>query len=195
MPEPARSAPLAGFAAAGQDVPGPRPVSLEVLPFRGKLMLRGGEDVRRRAAPALGFPLPELLASAESEGVRAFGLGPDAWLLIVVPGSLAAVTARLREALVGTHHALVEVSDRLTGLAVDGARSREVLNAGCPLDLHPRAFPAGRVVRTLLGKATVVIDHPAEDDRFELLVDGTFAPYAWQFLENAAREHGYRVRA
>jgi sarcosine oxidase subunit gamma len=195
MPEPARSAPLAGFAADGREVAGPQPVDLEVLPFRGKLMLRGGDDARQRATPALGFLLPELLRSAQGEGVRVLGLGPDAWLLILEPDSVAATAARLREALAGTHHALVEVSDRLTGVAVDGARSREVLNAGCPLDLHPGTFPPGRVVRTLLGKATVIVDRPAEDDRFELLVDGTFAPYAWQFLENAAREHGYRVRA
>ena len=30
---------------------------------------------------------------------------------------------------------------------------------------------------------------------FELHVNGSFAPYAWQFLENAAREFGFAVAA
>jgi sarcosine oxidase subunit gamma len=68
-----------------------------------------------------------------------------------------------------------------------------VLNAGCPLDLHPRAFAAGAVARMLLGKAPVVLHRQGEGGRFELHVAVSLASHLWVYLENAAREHGFTV--
>lgn len=193
MAEPQRSAALASFATQARSVQGREPVALEALPFRGTLMLRGDAEVAARTADALGCPLPERLASCRNEAASVLWLGPDAWLVLTDPAHAAELAERLRRHLAGLHHALVEVSDRFVGIAVSGIRSRDVLNAGCPLDLHPRSFPGGAVARSVLGKATVVLWRPQGDDRFELLVDRSIAPYAWLFLENAAREHGYRV--
>lgn len=195
MPEPKRAGRLEGIAAAGLAVAGPEPVSLEVLADRGILLLRLADEAIARAAAALGGDLPGPLRSGAvgGDGAEALWLGPDAWLVLTPdPGAAHALTERLRGALAGAHHAVVDVGHRFTGIAVDGRRSRDVLNAGCPLDLHPRTFPPGGVARTLLGKATVILARRS-GDRFELLVDGSFAPYAWLFLENAAREHGYRA--
>jgi sarcosine oxidase, subunit gamma len=195
MAEPFRTSPLADLARPERSLAGPAPITLAELAFAGKLILRGGDDVRARAAEALGFALTEPLRSTAGEGARALWLGPDEWLLLV-PGEAASTTAAvLREALAGRHHAVVVVSDRLTGIAVDGQRSREILNAGCPLDLHRRAFAPGTVARTLLGKVAVVLHRPEDDDRFELHVNGSLAPYAWRFLENAAREFGCSIAA
>jgi sarcosine oxidase subunit gamma len=195
MAEPIRTSPLADLARPERSLAGPAPVTLAELPFAGKLVLRGGDDVRARAAEALGFALPEPQRSTVGEGARALWLGPDEWLLLVPAEAASTTAAALREALAGLHHAVVVVSDRLTGIAVDGPRSREALNAGCPLDLHRRAFAPGMVVRTLLGKVAVVLHRPEDDDRFELHVNGSLAPYAWQFLENAAREFGCSIAA
>jgi sarcosine oxidase subunit gamma len=195
MPEPIRTSPLQALAQPKRSLAGPAPVTLAALPFMGRLILRGGEDVRAKAAEALGFPLPEPLAATAGDGARALWLGPDEWLLLTPPEAAEATAAGLREALAGLHHAVVVVSDRFVGIAVDGARSREVLNAGCPLDLHPRVLKAGTVVRSVLAKAGIVLHRPQNDDRFELHLNASFAPYAWQFLENAAREHGYTIAA
>ena len=99
-------------------------------------------------------------------------------------------TDELRTALSGHHHAVVVVSDRMTGIGVSGARALDVLAAGCPLDLHPKVFAPGAVTRTLLGKAAVVLRRPGEADAYELWVNGSFAPYVWLFLRNAALELG-----
>ena len=40
-------------------------------------------------------------------------------------------------------HALVEVSHRQTALEIRGPQAALLLNAGCPLDLEPGAFPVG----------------------------------------------------
>jgi sarcosine oxidase, subunit gamma len=196
MAEPARRSPLAGAAVAERRVPGPEPVALAALPFRGKLVLRGGGTaVHGPVARALGVELPGPLCGASAGGTAALWLGPDEWLVLTEPDAGDQLAAALREALAGTHHAVVMVSDRMTGIGVSGGRARDVLNAGCPLDLHPSAFPPGSVTRTLLGKATVVLRRPVEAEAFELWVNGSFAPYVWLFLENAAREFGIDIAA
>lgn len=191
MAEPARTSPLAGFADPDRVVAGAEPVALSALPFTGKLLLRGDAKVRGRAPSVLGYELPGTMRSAGGDAIRALWLGPDEWLLLTAPDAVDSTAAALREGLAGLRHAVVVVSDRFTGIGIAGDRAADVLNAGCPLDLHPRAFPAGTATRTLLAKAPIVLHRQERQDAFELLVNGSFAPYAWLFLENAAREFGF----
>jgi sarcosine oxidase subunit gamma len=195
MAEPARRSPLAGVAVAERRVPGPEPVTLAALPFRGKLAPRGGGTAHEPVARALGMELPGPLRGASTDGTAALWFGPDEWLVLTEADAVDQLAAALREALAGIHHAVMVVSDRMTGIGVSSGRARDVLNTGCPLDLHPSAFPSGAVTRMLLGKVTVVLRRPAEAEAFELWVNGSFAPYVWLFLENAAREFGIDIAA
>lgn len=195
MAELLRTSPLAGFASAGRAIPGAEPVTLAALPFRGKLSLRGGNSVRGPAAATLGAELPGAMRGVAVGETVLLWLGPDEWLVLTAADRADATAVSLRAALAGTHHAVVDVSDRMTGIRLAGARSRDVLNAGCPLDLHPMAFAPGAVTRTVLAKATMVLRRPAEPEAFELWVNRSFAPYAWLFLENAAREFGVAIVA
>ena len=193
MVEPVRTSPLAGVSADA--VPGPEPVAIHPLPFRGKLVLRGGAAIHAEAARVLGGPLPALMASAESEHADVLGLGPDEWLILTEPDNVGALATELSAALGTVHHAVVVVSDRMIGIGVAGRRARDVLAAGCPLDLHPAVFAPGAATRTLLGKAAVVLRRPDPAERYELWVNGSFAPYLWLFLRNAALEFGVTAAA
>jgi sarcosine oxidase subunit gamma len=195
MAEPVRTSPLAGLALAERSVSGAEPVTLAAMPFRGKLILRGGDAIRERAARVLGTTLPPALRSVTTADTVLLWLGPDEWLILTAADRAEAMAAALRDALAGLHHAVVVVGDRMTGIRLAGARAADVLNAGCPLDLHLAVFPAGAVTRTVLAKATVVLRRPEEAPAFELWVNGSFAPYAWRFLENAAREFGIAIAA
>jgi sarcosine oxidase subunit gamma len=168
-------------------------VTLAALPFRGKLIVRGDEKARARASTALGWELPGALRSASGGSVEALWLGPDEWLVLVGADEADRTASALREALSGLDHAVVDVSDRFVGISVEGEHARDVLNAGVPLDPHPRAFPPGMVARTVLAKAPVVLRRPAERELFELNLNVSLAPYAWLFLENAAREFGFGI--
>ena len=194
MAEPVRRSPLAGLALAARSVPGPEPVTLAALPFRGKLIVRGGADAQKRAADVLGLDLPGPLRGHVRDEMAALWLGPDEWLVLLASGTEEQRAEVLRARLAGCHHAVVVVSDRMCGIAVEGTRAREVLNAGCALDLHDDAFPPGTATRTLLGKAPIVLWR-TECGGFELWVNGSLAPYAWQFLENAALEYGFAITA
>jgi sarcosine oxidase subunit gamma len=174
----------------------PEALLLRQLPHAGKLILRGSPEVRERAGTVLGFPLPERpLTATVGEGAEALWLGPDEWLLLVPAASVDAVEAALRTELTGLHHALVAVGERFVGLAVEGDQAADILNAGCPLDLHPRAFPEGSSTRTLLAKAEIVLHRPEGGSGFRLYAGRSFAAYVWRYLEAAGREHGLRVAA
>ena len=64
-----------------------------------------------------------------------------------------------------------------------------LLNAGCPLDLDPSAFPVGMCTRTVLAKAEIVLWRTRQD-QFHIEVWRSFADYVSSFLAEVARELG-----
>ena len=193
MAELARRSPLALVEMSS--IPGPEPVTLVELPFQGKLIVRAGVEAREPASAVLGLELPRLLRTASAADVTALGLGPDEWLLLTAADRAESLAAALRQACGPAHHAVVVVSDRMAGIGIAGARAQDTLCAGCPIDLQPLAFPAEAVTRTLLGKAPIVLLRPTAEPRYAIWVNGSFAPYVWRFLENAALEHGVAVES
>ena len=97
----------------------------------------------------------------------------------------------LESVLDGTAHSLVDVSHRQIGLIASGPAAARVLNAGCPLDLDPRAFPVGMATRTLYDKAEIVLWRRGES-AFHVEVWRSFAPYSWALSPRplAARRTG-----
>ena len=65
---------------------------------------------------------------------------------------------------------------------------RELLEFGCPIDLHPRAFGPGRCAQTLLARANVLIWHVTDEpeDTWRLFVRPSFAAYVAAWLADAA---------
>jgi sarcosine oxidase, subunit gamma len=147
-----------------------------------RLVYRGSAAV---LGAAFGPPLPLKPCRAETQDDRAaLWLGPDEWLLIVSGNDAAALVASLESAVAGKAASLVDVSHRHAGLVVAGTQAADVLNAGCPLDLDPDAFPVGMCTRTLFGKAEVMLWRTATDT-FRLEVWRSFAPYVVGLLAAA----------
>ncbi|HEX5078735.1 MAG TPA: sarcosine oxidase subunit gamma family protein [Geminicoccaceae bacterium] len=194
MPEPMPQTPaLDGLA---------RPRGIRLAERRlGKIELRG-DPADRAFMAAVGRTLDLLLpgepnTTAGRGELAALWLGPDAWLLTSPPPQVAGHVAALRQALADVHAAVTEVSDGRVVLRLAGPSARDVLAKGCPLDLHPRAFAAGRCAQSLLAKASVLI-HLVNDDAprgptFDLYVARSFAHYLFAWLEDAGREFGAQV--
>jgi len=179
----------------------PRGVRLGERQGLGKIDLRG--DPQDRAfMTAVGRVLDLLLpsepgTSASQERIAALWLGPDQWLLTGPASDLAPLLGPLREALADVHAAITEVTDGRVAFRLAGPSARDVLAKGCPLDLHPRAFPVGSCAQSLLAKAAVLI-HLLDDDRergpgFDVYVARSFAHYLWLWLEDAGREYGVQI--
>ena len=80
---------------------------------------------------------------------------------------------------------MVDVGHRQAGLVLEGPGAMDALAAGCPLDLHPTAFPVGMCTRTVFGKAEIVLWRQ-DMDRFHVEVWRSFAAYVCGLLERAA---------
>jgi heterotetrameric sarcosine oxidase gamma subunit len=138
--------------------------------------------LRGRPAEGFGLALPRAPREVAVAGDRAaLWLGPDEWLLLAAPSDAAAIAVGLAGA-----DSLVEVSDAFVALRVAGPQSARLLSAGCPLDLHPTAFPAGTATRTLLGKAGITLWRQGAE-AWHLEVPRSLAAYARAFLAEAAR--------
>jgi sarcosine oxidase subunit gamma len=168
---------------------------LKLLPPANRWVLHAGPAARARAASTWGIEFPETACRAAVAETRAIlWLGPDEYLLLeLAPGDRAdesqrALAAALEQALVGTRHALVDVSHRQFALEVGGAHAATMLNAGCPLDLDLAEFPVGMCTRTVLAKADVVLWRTGVD-AFHLEVWRSFADYVSGLLAEIAREH------
>jgi sarcosine oxidase subunit gamma len=150
------------------------------------------------AGRVLDLLLPnEPCTSAARNRIGALWLGPDQWLVTCPANDLPDLLASLREALAGVHAAITDVSDGRVAFRIAGPSARDVLAKGCPLDLHPRAFPLGRCAQSLLAKAAVLI-HLADDDpehgpSLDVYVARSFAQYLWTWLEDAGREYGVLI--
>lgn len=203
-----RQSALAHLGLAGRAAPerGAAGVALAERPFPVIVNLRGDPAELGEAFEAeFGFNLPTVPNTTAGGGeLSALWLGPDEWWITAAgPDYFAGprLAERLRRALAGVFHAVTDVSESRTRIRVSGPQARALLQKGCPLDLHPRAFAPGACAQSLIAKAGVVLralpgasGADSEPD-FEILVLRSYAEYLWLWLEDAAQEYGLAVIA
>ncbi|GLQ06613.1 sarcosine oxidase subunit gamma [Sneathiella chinensis] len=175
------------------------PQGLEALPFCAQVNLRGNPgdpEFMSRVKGELGFALPTVPNTvAGRKKCRALWLGPDEWLIVEEGDARfrdapeGALAAQLEQALEGLHHAVTDVSANRIRLELSGPEVRTVLMKSCELDCHPAVFRPGQVAQTLLAKAQVILEKPAED-RVHLYVRNSFALYVAEWLVDAFRYSG-----
>lgn len=159
--------------------------TLARLPDATRLSLRLAVDDAERLSPIAGFEIHQSINSVTGTDRLAMRLGPDEWLLL---GEDARPIGKdLSTVLTDAHHSLVDVSHRQIAFAVRGERAADVLNCGCPLDLHESAFPPGSATRTLLGKAEVVLSRPVSEPVWRIECWRSFGRYVSDYLSDAAR--------
>jgi methylglutamate dehydrogenase subunit D len=140
-----------------------------------------------------GIALPAIGKRIAGAGLTLAGTGPGQWLaeMSVVP--LEGIEHALRSAL-GEHATIVEQSHARIVLRLTGPRVRDVLAAGVPLDLHPRAFAPGDFAQTIAAHIGVQLWQLTADPIYELAVPRSLMGSFWGWLEHAAFRHGLEVR-
>jgi len=163
--------------------------SVQALPPATRYILRGGPDVMTAAGQSLGLTISPTACRAATapNNLAALWLGPDEQLLL--GPERCDIAAALGPALRALPHSLVDVSHRQTALQASGPDATVLLNAGCPLDLDPSAFPVGMCTRTVLAKAEIVLWRRGPDV-FHVEVWRSFADYLSSFLAEVVRELG-----
>ncbi|MFF4961674.1 sarcosine oxidase subunit gamma [Streptomyces sp. NPDC001222] len=171
-------------------VTGVRGVTLTERPFVTMVNLRvdPASDGAGRIEKTLGAPLPRQCGrTTASASHTLFWLGPDEWLVLSQADG-ATVAAELREALGAAPGSVVDVSAHRTTLELSGPAARQVLEKGCPLDLHPRAFGPGREVSTTVGPVAVLLWQTDDAPTYRLFPRSSFADHLARWLIDAMSE-------
>ena len=205
-----------GLEGRGLATRGEAGVAMTERPHRGIVNLRldpTNAEAMAAVEAAFGFALPITAntsaanINAEDADTIALWLGPDEWWLVVPgpePEADPVLAEKLRAALTDHFAAVTEVGESRTCIRVSGPSARALLQKGCPLDFHPRAFLAGACAQSILAKAGVTFhlfadesaaQTGAEGPVFDLYVARSFAEYLWAWLEDAGREYGVAVLA
>lgn len=148
-------------------------------------------DVGAALQAALGCELPTALQSQQGPHCVLRWLSPDAWLVSMDREHQATVSQAVVTALAG-HGALVDVSGAYAVMQLEGPGLQEVLNKSTAYDVHPKAFPAGKVVSTTFAKAAVVLRSLGEE-AVELTVRRSFADYTFSWIQAAAEDVGLDI--
>jgi sarcosine oxidase, subunit gamma len=181
-------------------------VALIELPFLAMVSLRvqPGSAVAARVQRALGVVLPgpgqvasvvigELAGVVAGQVRSVLWLGPAEWLVIGPDGDTVNLVSLLVEAVADGPGSVVDVSANRDTIVVSGPNARDLLEKGCTLDLHPRAFGAGRCAQTTFARAHLLIWQTGDEGGasgavYRLLVRGSFADYVADWLTDAAVE-------
>ncbi|MEQ1715135.1 MAG: sarcosine oxidase subunit gamma family protein [Hyphomicrobium sp.] len=132
---------------------------------------------------------PKFTAGADLSFVWA---GPEQWLAIAQHGNRRDLEAELAGQLKG-FASVTDQSDARTFVRVSGPKSRATLAKGLPIDLHPRAFPAGAAAITHAAHIGVIVWRPDDSDTFMLGCARSYSVSLWSWLMESAAEYGASV--
>jgi heterotetrameric sarcosine oxidase gamma subunit len=143
---------------------------------------------------AFGVALPDGPRRATRGSVTFAGTGPDQWIASAEGTEAAGFAAKVR-ARIGPFAAVSDQSDARLVLRLIGARVRDMLAKGVPVDLHPKVFKPGDVATTLVAYIGVQIDMLDDAPSYQLSAPRSMAGSLWSWLTASAAEFGYDVIA
>jgi sarcosine oxidase subunit gamma len=148
--------------------------------------LGNDEALAKAVRSAYGIACPAVGHSVASKAgkARILGLAQDQMFLIFDdPGGdpLPAVSDKFADKAY-----LTDQSDSWAMIRITGPKARTALERICPLDLHPSAFPEGRVARTVMEHLGVIILHEAPDT-FLLMSARSYAGSFLHAVETSVR--------
>lgn len=156
-------------------------------PGRRKILVvtDGTEAVARNVATALGTSLPATPDSTTADDPCCLMLAANTWLVCYERSH--GLGDRLIRTSAGFEAAVNDVSDGYVSVEITGPLAYALLVRGCELDLHRRAFGAGRFAATQVAGIDVLIHLRAQGDAYELLVDRSLAAGLWMWLKDRAK--------
>ena len=166
------------------------PAGVREIPFLAQVTLRANPsdvELMTRLASSVGFELPTTANTVSGDLERhALWLGPDEWLVVGPPGSENSIESGCRDALGPATGAVVDVSANRTVVELRGQGARKILEGGCTIDLHPRAFHASCCAQTLVARTGVIIHQVTDEPVYRLFVRPSFATYLATWLLDAS---------
>jgi heterotetrameric sarcosine oxidase gamma subunit len=150
-------------------------------------------EILERVRGALGLEIEDASKRVALDGLAVMGTAPGQWLAAAEGPTGADLLTRMVRAVDGLA-TVVDQSDAKAILRLWGARARDVLAKGCPLDLHERAFRPNDTAVTQIALIPCQLWQLDEEPTFELGVPLSYARSFWSWLTASAAEYGYEVK-
>jgi len=161
--------------------------AIQVLSFRGK---------HDAAAAAIGKALgiecatgPGLCSS--DANIQISWNGPNSWMVVGDDDAAGRAPGALLKTLqqaVGDLAAVVDQSHGRCALRLSGTRARQVMAKNTAIDLHPRAFAAGRCALTSVAHMNATIVQVDDTPTYDLFVIRSQARSFAHAIEHSCRE-------
>ena len=154
----------------------------------GQVTLRGdlaSAKLHKAVKVGVGVDVPGPLSAAFDGDRGAVWMSPDELLLLTEYDQAGALVTALGEALAGSHHMALDVSDARAVISLEGAQVADVLSKGAPLDMS--AFPVGHARRTHVANVAVGIWRKS-DSAWEIVCFRSFAKHLFDWLVISSRE-------
>ena len=196
----AELSPLSGIAMPGRhgNPEGPAGVIIAERVGLGIATLaarRGrGAELATAVAGAYGVALPSDSRVARGERAGFIGTGPGQWLAVSEALAYDALALDLAARLSG----LASISDQSDGRAVvriSGARARDVLAKGLPIDLDGRVFAPDSAATSSIALMGVTLWQVDDAPTYDIVVFRSLAGSFWKWLADSAAEFGFTVEA
>jgi len=159
---------------------------VQVAAFPGTL-----GPLERAIRPVLGADLPVRVGAATAtDARRVLKIGPEQFWIITRDSE--DIAPYLQAQLTPAVGSVTTLSHSRTCIWIDGLRSRDVLEAGISIDLHPDVFPPNSFGLTDLHHTPITI-YRSGDSRYDFYVLRTFAMWTWEWLIDAALPFGYEI--
>ena len=186
-----RRSPLQDMAAELRNGSVPGSVTLLERPFLTMVSIRvePASDAARAIEATLATDHRELVGEVfvgTDRSQAVLWMGPDEWL-VVSDSDAETLVGALRTAAGDGRAQVVDVSANRTVIELSGSAAREVLEKGCPTDLHPRAFADGTAITTTLARVPVLL-WKIDGTRFQVMPRASLARYVAAWLLDAAHE-------
>lgn len=152
------------------------------------------EAIKQALAADFGAAPPASPGVVTTHAAAFVWAGPDQWLAIAPEndaGTLERDLMKLKDAGLA---ALTDQSDQRILVRIFGPNARAVLAKGVPVDLHPRAFPAGSAAITHAAHIGVILWRADASDTFVLACPRSYGVSLWSWLMEAAAAYGPAVR-
>jgi methylglutamate dehydrogenase subunit D len=148
-------------------------------------------EVERAARSLLGVDPPVRGGSAvTADKCLVMRTGPETFW-IVSPES-EDVAAALQAVVRPDSGAVTPLSYSRARIYIEGVEASRVLSTSIALDFHRSTFRVGHFAMTGLHHTAVLVHRTAEE-RYELYVLRSFAPWTWEWLTDAALQFGYEI--
>jgi len=164
------------------------------LALAAVMMRKGaGEALERRVRAAFGLDLPTTSRRAARGSLAFVWAGPGHWLAVREGGDASSFERLLRQDL-SNLASISDQSDGRTVVRIAGARARDALAKGVPVDLNPRVFTAGDAAVTTVGHIGAHLWQLDEAPTYEFAVFRSYAAAFWRWLIDSASEFGAAVK-